>query len=323
MSEVLLPEGYTARPPDLADAPAVAALIAACEVATTGGTKMSEEELVNDWRGIDLADEAIVVVASGGRIVASADVLNRSYLHVSVYGYVHPDERGRGLGRWLVDWGERWTRDRMERAPADARVVVQHYINGKNEAARRLLDGCGYAPVRGVYTMAIELSDPPSAPAWPEGLCVRALVLGQDERNAHEAHEDAFRDVWGRPRSTFERFTAITRQEDFDPTLWFLVEDGAELAGVCFSKLIAGRGWIDVVGVRRPWRRRGLGLAMLRHAFGELYRRGAREIGLSVDAESITGAPRLYTRAGMHMDQQFIIYRKELRPGADYSERSG
>jgi hypothetical protein len=41
-----------------------------------------------------------------------------------------------------------------------------------------------------------------------------------------------------------------------------------------------------------------------------------------VDAESITGAPRLYTRAGMHVDQQFIIYRKELRPGADYSERS-
>ena len=321
MAEPTLPPGYTVRPPTLADAPAVAALIAACELADTGKTTMSAEELAGDWRGIDLAEEAVVVQAPDGGIAASADVLNRSYMSVSVYGYVHPDERRRGLGRWLVEWGERWTRERKDRAPADARVEVRHYINARNEGARRLLVGAGYTPVRGVYTMAIELESPPPQPEWPDGISIRSLVLDQDERAAHEAHEDAFRDLWGRPRSTFARFQALTRQPDIDPTLWFLAEGGDEVAGVLFAKVVAGRGWVDVVGVRRPWRRHGIGLTLLRHAFGELYRRGVREVGLSVDAESITGAPRLYTRAGMHVDQQFIIYQKELRAGVDYGQR--
>jgi mycothiol synthase len=322
MTDVSLPSGYTSRAPVLADAPAVAALIAACELAETGATKMTTEELLGDWQGIDPAEEAVVVLTPRGGIAASADVLNRSYVSVSVYGYVHPDERGRGLGRWLVEWGERWTRGRIDRAPADARIEVRHYINARNREARRLLSEADYAPVRGVYTMAIELRDAPPAAEWPDNLTVRCLVPGRDEPAAHEAHEDAFRDLWGRPRSTFERFQAIARQPDFDPSLWFLAEDGDEIAGVCFAKVVAGRGWIDVVGVRRPWRRHGLGLALLHHAFPELYRRGVREIGLSVDAESITGAPRLYTRAGMRVDQQFIIYQKELRAGVDYGQRA-
>jgi ribosomal protein S18 acetylase RimI-like enzyme len=74
---------------------------------------------------------------------------------------------------------------------------------------------------------------------------------------------------------------------------------------------------VEVVGVRRPWRKQGLALALLQHAFAEHYRRGIREIGLSVDAESLTGAPRVYARAGMQVAQNFVIYRKELRAGAD------
>ena len=74
---------------------------------------------------------------------------------------------------------------------------------------------------------------------------------------------------------------------------------------------------MDVVGVRRPWRRRGLGLALLRHAFGEYRRRGVRRIELSVDAGSVTGAPRLYGRAGMRQKTVYVVYQKELRPGTD------
>ena len=72
---------------------------------------------------------------------------------------------------------------------------------------------------------------------------------------------------------------------------------------------------MEVVGVRRAWRRRGLGLALLRHAFGEYRRRGVRKVGLSVDAESVTGAPRLYERAGMRLQTGYVVYVKEIRPG--------
>jgi ribosomal protein S18 acetylase RimI-like enzyme len=76
------------------------------------------------------------------------------------------------------------------------------------------------------------------------------------------------------------------------------------------------------LGVRRPWRKRGIGLALLRHSFNEFYRRGKRKVGLGVDAQNLTGALRLYENAGMHVDQAFDFYEKELRPGTEISLQS-
>ena len=53
--------------------------------------------------------------------------------------------------------------------------------------------------------------------------------------------------------------------------------------------------------MRRPWRRRGLGLALLLHSFRDFAARGATRVGLGVDAENTTGAVGLYERAGMHV----------------------
>jgi mycothiol synthase len=317
-----LPEGFATRAPGREDAGEVAALIYASDLADNGASDMSVEELLDDWHSLDLAREAVAVVAPGGTIAGYADVINRSFVTVSVYGYVHPDFRGLGLGAYLVSWGERWTCERMPHAPEDARVVVQHYINRLNETAQRLLQSLDYAPVRGVYVMETELDKVPPQSNWPEGISVRTFVTGQDERPLFEAVEDAFRDTWGRPRGTYERFVEMTEQQSFDPALWFLAVDGDEIAGATLCKTLAGEGWIHVVGVRRPWRNRGLGLALLRHALTEYHRRNVHKVALSVDAESITGAPRLYGRAGMHVRESYVIYLKELRPGRDLGARS-
>jgi mycothiol synthase len=305
------------RAPTREDAEAVAALISACQIADTGETDMSVEELLDDWHPLDLTEEVVIVAAPDGQIAAYADVLNRSFVTVSVYGYVRPDHRGMGIGTYLVAWGERWTRGHTPQAPDNARVVVQHYINRANADGRRLLEDSGYKPVRAVYVMETRLDGAPPQPRWPEGISVRTFVSDQDERAVFEAVEDAFRDTWGRPRGTFERFVGMTETESFDPSLWFLALEGDEIAGVTLCKTLAGEGWVDVVGVKRPWRNRGLGLALLRHALGEYQRRGIHKVSLSVDAESITGAPRLYGRAGMRVSESFIIHLKELRPGVD------
>jgi len=316
-----LPEGYATRAPERGDAKAVAALISACQIADTGETDMSVERMLDDWHSLDLAEEAVILTAPDGRIAAYADVFNRSFVIVSIYGYVHPDYREVGLGSYLVAWGERWTRDHMLQAQENARVVVQHYINSANEAARRLLENSGYSQVRGIYVMETTLDEPPALPRWPADISVRTFVPGRDERAVYEAVEDAFRDLWGRPRNPFERFVRETKNENFDPSLWFLALQGDEIAGLVLCKTLAGEGWIDVVGVRRPWRNRGLGLALLRHAFTEYQRRNIRRVSLSVDAESITSAPRLYGRAGMRVRESYIIHLKELRPGVDLGVR--
>jgi mycothiol synthase len=312
-----LPQGYTSRPPTPEDAGAVAGLMAACLRADGGAEGTSVEHVLDDWREVDIGEEAVLVLAPDGEVAGYADVVNRAYVVLTVYGYVHPEHRERGIGAWLVGWGEDWMLERMRLAPEGAEVVVRHYVISTNTGARELLEDNGYEAVRGTYVMEIDLEGEPPEPEWPEGLGVRTLRPGGDERAVFEAVEDAFGDVWGRPRGTFERFVKMTEGEGFDPSLWFLATEGDEISGVALCKTVAGEGWVDVVAVRRPWRRRGLGLALLRHAFGEYRRRGVRRVELSVDAGSVTGAPRLYGRAGMRQKTVYVVYGRELRSGRE------
>ena len=105
--------------------------------------------------------------------------------------------------------------------------------------------------------------------------------------------------------------------EAFDPGLWFLAMDGDEPAGAALCIASDGLGWVDVLAVRRPWRGRGLGLALLRHAAGEFHRRECQKYALAVDSESLTGATRLYERAGMRAVHTYAGWLKELRAGTD------
>lgn len=321
MLDTTLPPGYAVRAPTREDAAEVAALRSACQVADGDAPAVDAEEQLGDWQGLDLAEDAVVTLGPDGRIAGYAEAFNRRYVRVSVYGGVHPERRGHGLGAYLARWGEEWVRERLPRAPEGARVVVEHYIRSTNVSHRRLVESLGYAPARGIYVMSIALDEEPPAPEFPAGIAPRAFAPGRDERAAFEVIEDAFRDSWGRPAGTFEKWLAMTESERRDPGLWSLAVDetSGQIAGACLCRMAVGRGWVGSLGVRRAWRGRGLGLALLRRAFGEFHRRGVREVDLSVDAESPTGAPRLYARAGMRVTQSYALYRKEMRAGEDLS----
>jgi mycothiol synthase len=107
-------------------------------------------------------------------------------------------------------------------------------------------------------------------------------------------------------------------REEFDPTLWFLAQDGEKIAGALLGRVReAERGWVDQVAVLRPWRKRGLGTALLRQAFEAFHRRGITRVGLGVDGQSLTGAQRLYEQVGMQVTMRIGHYEKELRPPTD------
>lgn len=127
-----LPAGYITRAATLDNAQAVAALRTIYEAAEGGSTAITAEEQLNDWQGTNLAEDTLLIFAPDGSLAGHADVMNRRYLQVSIYGGVHPQHRRQGLGTYLTRWGEAWTRDRMERAPADAQITVQHYVKTLN-----------------------------------------------------------------------------------------------------------------------------------------------------------------------------------------------
>lgn len=166
----------------------------------------------------------------------------------------------------------------------------------------RLVAARGYRSFRSSFTMEIALAGPVPV-TLPEGIELRAY-RDEDDEVLRDALNDAFAaDPFWHPvtPANFRAFYLGAR--GFDPALWLLAWDGDELAGYALSypERVGdpALGWIGTLGVRRPWRRRGLGGALLRSAFGVLYERGLRRVGLGVDAQNATGALRVYERAGM------------------------
>ena len=130
----------------------------------------------------------------------------------------------------------------------------------------------------------------------------------------HRLVQDAFADIGDQPRRSYE-FWVETHLErsDFDPSLWFLATDGGELVGANLAQSGPLGGYVAQLAVRRDQRGGGLGLALLRHGFSELHRRGVREVYLHVDSENRTGATRLYERAGMRVQHRYDHWVKDVR----------
>lgn len=315
------PLGHLIRAPRADEAAAIQALIVATDVAEFGESQgYTLDDLLGDWRELELERDAWVAIGPEGELAGYGYLRQRGHVRMDAEVYVHPDQTGRGIGTALARLAERRAREHVPLAPPAARVVVHNWINARNADARGLLEREGYTPVRYFYRMEADLAEPPPPPDWPPGMTVRACLAGQDERLFFETVEEAMGDHWGHVPVAFEEWTRRRLGPGFDPSLWFLALEGDEPAGAALLSLAEGIGWVDTLAVRRPWRRRGLGLALLRHAFVEFHRRGAGRVALGVDAASPTGATRLYERAGMRVAQQYATYGKELRAGEEPAE---
>jgi len=335
MSSTMLPDGYTLRPAALEDVEEVVALFNRCSMAVAGETSHDVNEQSVDWRtpGFDLDRDTRVVLDGEGRIVGCAEVWDLEEPHVKIHcwGRVDPEHRGRGIGSVLLGWEEERGRLALESAPKDARVTLNCGAIVKDAASRDLLETNGFEPIRYFRRMVIEMSELPPEPTWPEAITVRGFDPDRDVEPALHAVRDTFSDHWGHVDTPFEEELVhwrhwIEEDAEFDPAIWFLAESDGRIVGqsLCWAKRPEGPefGWIYIVGVDRGWRRRGLALALLRHSFRALYERGKKKVGLGVDAESLTGANKLYEKAGMKVARESIAYEKELRSGKDLALRT-
>jgi len=299
----LLPEGFRVRPATVEYAPAINELVIAVDTAVQGWSDSTEAELVDWWRLTDLAANSWVV--ENDSLAAYAIVIPHGE-SAETDGFVNPARTGLGLGSWLLRQGEKRARELGFR-------TVLTWCLAPDVDARRLFERSGYREARRFYRMIIEHDREPPAAEWPEGFRVSTFEPG-DGRAFHAALDEAFAEEWNFVSEQFERWAERRiNVPDFDPTLWFIVREGDEIAAVLRGDPErAGAGWVGALGVRPQWRKRGLGLALLQHAFGEFYRRGQRRVGLGVDAQNPSGATRLYERAGMHVAYEAAAFKKEL-----------
>ena len=187
----------------------------------------------------------------------------------------------------------------------------------KAQPWRQVLEARGYEQQRYSLRMVADLDRKLPKPRWPEGIAVRTLRGEEDERPAYDLQQETFADQGDdHVPESFETWRHWVRREPFDPGLWFLAFAGDELVGISLCRGEWGGdeefGWVSVLGVRKPWRRKGLGTALLLHSFRELRLREKKRVGLGVRADNATGAVQLYERAGMRIQSRVLWYEKAI-----------
>lgn len=290
------------RPTSVDEAPEIKALLEEHALASFGEPELSEEE-VRSW----FAQQNLVfrVAERDGDLVGYLDI------QLQESGRFPADVRtlDAEAAALLLAEAEQIGRER-------GASVVRSFVQGGDPVMRPVLEEAAWRPIRYSFQMRIDLDRELSEPEWPDGLSPRNLRPGEEER-VYEAHMDAFADHWEHHRYTFQDWHDFNiGRHSFDPSLWWLVDDGEELAAISLNAWhFSGDpqfGWIQVLGVRPPWRKRGLGTALLRHSFRDFQARGATRVGLGVDGENTTGAVRLYEQVGMRPVRRSDTYEKQL-----------
>ena len=286
------------RAPTVGDAEAIAALYA--DLRTT------DAEEVRSWFRNPTFDieRDFRVLERDGAVVGYADV-HREEDRLSVDWAA----RDRTTSALLLDWAD-------ERAREEAVERVRAWAWRPAGPETDVLRSRGFGPVRTSLEMQVELRAVLSQPMWPDGVGVRTVHDGE-EPLVHGLLGEAFADGNDFRPTPYEEWAGWALDpKRFDRDFWFvaLADEEAVAVAVCEPERIGepGLGWVESLAVRRAWRRRGLGRALLLHAFRAFHAHGRTAAGLSVDAENPTGALGLYESVGMRAVQTRVIYEKPL-----------
>lgn len=308
-----LPAGFQARPATLDDLEAALRISRAQYLADYG--EPDDDLTLESMRAlVDApAPKLWVVTAPDGQVVANAELKYGLSGTVPVpLICVLPEYQRRGIGSALLHLVEAEALSSGRAPEPPTQFLTQ--VSGRNTAAHRVLENSGYSLHSAFQIMELQMVEPPSSPAAIDGIEVRLFVVGQDEQAVYQADEEAFLDERGKQPRTYDVWSRRLQMDTdrFDPTLWYVAWDGSEIAGTSLNQVYQGYGEVMHLGVRRPWRRRGLGMALLLRVLGEFYRRGTLTVRLNVDSQSLTNAHQHYARAGFQVINSYRNYRKAL-----------
>ncbi len=311
------------RPINRADIDAIVALAEAVRLEDEPETAVTREmvEAQFDIPGLDITEMAFVLPDASGALVASvsaAPIPTDEDETVHISWTVHPDHRMDGLDEALLRFAE----DRAGRLrklphmPGRLQVGVRTLRRDRLE----ILERFGYSPTRWFLEMERSLDgDLPDRTA-PVGYAVRQAEEA-DRDNVFAVLEESFRDHWHQAHFTREQYEHFYSMMALAPltTLVACTTEG-EIAGASITRVSAERnaqhgvseGEIAVLGVRREHRKRGLGRCLLGHSLAWLAEMGLKVATIDVDADSQTGANRLYEDVGFVERRRSVVYMKPM-----------
>lgn len=320
------PAGLTDRPLTRDDLPAVAALYAAAEQVDDTGEHHDAHDLAEYWFAPYVeVEHDLRVVLDGDDVVAVGTTVApptfRDAYAVHLDGRVHPDRRGEGIGRALLDWqvarGTAVHAARHPEAPGRLTVLAQSTITGQEGLLRR----AGFAPARWFQQMSRPLTGLPE-PRTVEGVQLVPFDWARDEQVRH-AHNAAFTEHYGsseRDRTSWEAM--FTGQRAFRPDLSVLAVGDEEVLGYVLAYVhdadTAATGQVDAyygqIGVVPAARGRGLSKAVITAALAAASAAGCASASLEVDTDNVSDAQGLYEAMGFRVRRTQVSWSVQLAP---------
>lgn len=318
-----LPAGWSCVEPDEGDAAELTTLLRRHEKHARGWSGASQEGVLVELAGPGSRTRE-------NRVVRDADGLVRGW------ATAYDRAAGRMLLTVLVDWrlaGDvadaaaaallAWADQAAARVGARRGLTTQQVDTGafaEDDRQQRWLARAGFEQVRLWWQMTrpVSADEADLPPGTGEGVRIR-LVRRQgtgmpdedDLRTVHDVLESAFADHFNNHAETFDEFVTRLRE---DPghrwDHWWVAElvDGPipEPAGALVGSVtgsVTGSGaaagsYVEYLGVLPNARGRGVAKTLLRTVIADAAANGRDRVGLEVDADSPTGAHRLYESMG-------------------------
>jgi mycothiol synthase len=274
-----------------------------------------------DIPGMDITEYSWVLPDTSGRLIASVAAVpmptdEDETVHLS--WTVHPEHRSHDFHEHLLRFAEEkaQTVRRMRHMPGWFHVGLRPVHSDRYA----LLERYGYSPKRWFLEMERHLDNMPEA-VLPEGFTMDDATATGAGGDVYSTLEESFRDHWHQAHFTREQYDHFLAMLAQAPMLTLLARDSAgEPAGACLARLSAEKnarngtaeGEVAILGVRRPYRNRGLGRALLARSLAWLRECGMNTATIDVDADSPTGANRLYAAVGFVERRRSVVYMKPM-----------
>ncbi len=307
-----------------ADLQPIADLLNACEAVDRLDMGTSVAELREEFESpeLDLERDLRLWDDADGTLIAFGQIwipLSGAEVDGHLWFRVRPDKRSGDLEAEIVNWGV----ERMREVGRERGVPVKLRASVRSDETQQIgvLEQHGFAISRSFLRMARPLDQPIPEPQFPHGFTLRHLAGPQEVPAWVEMFNQSFIDHWNHHDLTVEQRLHRMKSADYkaEYDLLAVAPDGT-FAAFCVCGIYpqenarTGRneGWINLLGTRRGFRRIGLGRAMLLAGLRLLKAGGVDTAVLGVDADSLTGATRLYESVGFRPVHTYVSYAKDV-----------
>ena len=273
--------------------------------------------------------DSLVGLDTNGRIVANGWVvfprgqvtLVRSFLS----GGVHPQLRGRGIGRALLDWQLGRAKQQLASSTKTLPGWIQTFTDERAPQNARLYERGGLKLTRYFLLLERLLAAPIRSFDLASGIRI-AQYTPDMSAAVHVARDEAFMDHWSSQPVSGEGWASFVGSEVFRPELSFVAfgpgsfgpgSDGPERVVGFTMTTVNEDDWesqgfsgsyIDLVGVLSGWRGKHIAQALLAAQMKASRALGHERVTLDVDSKSPTGALGLYTGMGFHPTNRDLAF---------------